>query len=160
METQIHQFVAGLPSDPAVEGNAQKKRKIDVASPSFGRFPDSTSETHDSTAAPESIGPQTSGPRTLRHIFTQVHSMETQIHQFVAGLLSGPAGEGFSTRPSGTSSSIASNAPTLMSVMKKQQNIKEKQGNIERGQKKQREYEKDQLPEKDDEHIVTVLWNT
>ncbi|KAJ8544710.1 hypothetical protein K7X08_017293 [Anisodus acutangulus] len=45
--------------------NAQKKRNIDVESPSFGQFPDSTSEKHDSAAAPKSIGPLLNGPRHL-----------------------------------------------------------------------------------------------
>ncbi|XP_060179545.1 uncharacterized protein LOC132609529 isoform X2 [Lycium barbarum] len=117
-------------------GNAQKKRNIDVASPSFGRFPDSTGETSGSTAAAEPMEPLRDGAMPFRYIFTQVHDMDTHIRQLVAGLPSGPVGEGFSTLPSG------SNALTLLSVVQELQHIKERLRKIEMRQKKQREHEK------------------
>nr|XP_016452542.1 PREDICTED: uncharacterized protein LOC107777078 [Nicotiana tabacum]XP_016452543.1 PREDICTED: uncharacterized protein LOC107777078 [Nicotiana tabacum] len=118
-------------------GNAQKKRKIDAASPSFGQCPDTIIEIPDSATGPcTAIILLDQGPLTLRYISCQVYGMETQVRQFVAGLPSRPSGEGTSTGPVGQGK-----VPTLSDLAKEQQAIKAKLGKIEQRQMKQREHE-------------------
>ena len=123
-------------------GNVQKKRKVDIASSSFGQFTSTAADSTGGASAPPMaipiLPPLQEAARPFQYISTQVHGVDTRIQQLVAGLPSGPHGEGTSSAPSGPG------GPTLAGVVGELKHIKEKQGKIERRQKKAREHAKKQ----------------
>lgn len=110
-----------------------KKRKtsepsqIDVDDPTFGQFlAPTTTDAPGSSYTP--MPPLASGASNMKYISSQIFMVDAHIRELVAGLPSGPDGEGSSSRPSGTVS--------LETVVAEQEQIRSRLDRIEKRHKK------------------------